>query len=495
VARHESLVLDYTHEKLDVKGRELLAKLAEETRIRDKIQAQFSGAKINKTENRSVLHTALRMPKGSSLEVDGKDVVKDVHEVLEAIRHFSEAVRKGDIKGATGKQLRNVVTIGIGGSYLSIEFVYEALRSEPSCKEAANGRTLRFLANVDPIDFSRSVEGLNAEETLFVINSKTFTTAETMLNARSCRNWLLEQFKAIGETDEKKVVAHHMSACSTNLPETDKFGISKQNVFGFWDFVGGRFSVWSAIGVLPLSLHFGFETMQRFLEGGYSIDQHLLNEKDTNKNVPLLLGLLGFYRTTIQKHTSRAILPYCQALCKFVPHVQQLDMESNGKGVNLEGKPLSYETAVVNFGEPGTNGQHSFYQLLHQGRPIPSEFIGFTKSQHPVHITGEAVSNHDELMSNFFSQPDALALGKTIEELQIEKTPEALLGHKFFPGDRPSSSLLFVGKLTPYHCGQLLALYEHRTSVEGYLWDIDSYDQWGVELGKILAKKVRGILV
>lgn len=279
-----------------------------------------------------------------------------------------------------------------------------------------------------------------------------------MLNARSCKQWFISEYAKIGITDEALIAKQHLCACSTNLPATSAFGISENNVFAFWDFVGGRFSVWSAIGVLPLAIQFGYEVVEQFLAGGHSIDSQLLQEQDPERNLPMLLGLLGFYRTTVQGYDARAIIPYCQALCKLAPHIQQLDMESNGKRVNSKGEAITYKTAGINFGEPGTNGQHSFFQLLHQGRPIPVEFIGFAKSQQPLVLPG-SLASHDELMSNFFSQPDALAIGKTRAQLEAENTPAALLAHKEFPGDRPSSSLLFLGELNAYRCGQLLALY------------------------------------
>ncbi|EGR29374.1 hypothetical protein IMG5_157010 [Ichthyophthirius multifiliis] len=433
----------------------------------------FTGEKINTTEKRSVLHTALRAQKDQNIIVEGKNIVQEVHQVLENIEKFVSKLRSGELKGLRGKNIKNIVVIGIGGSYLSIEYVYQALRTNPESQKKSQGRKLIFLANVDPIDFARAIEDINSEETMFVINSKTFTTAETMLNARTCRNWLVEEHKKLGEILDsedqiKNLVNHHMCAASTNITDTSKFGISAEKVFGFWDWVGGRYSVWSAIGMLPLSFVFGYDYMVQFLEGAHDIDNNFINNKQVRKNLPLLLGLVGFYNTAIKNYNSRAILPYCQALCKFVPHVQQLDMESNGKRVNLKGETLDYQTTVVNFGEPGTNGQHSFYQLLHQGREIPCEFIGYAKSQYPIMLNSEIVSNHEELMSNFFSQPDALAYGKTIEELKNEKVPEELLGHKFFPGDRPSLSFLFT-ELNPYTCGQLLALYEHRTAVEALI--------------------------
>ncbi|EAR82568.2 glucose-6-phosphate isomerase (macronuclear) [Tetrahymena thermophila SB210] len=495
IFEHDNIVLDLTHEKITDQTLNLLEEVAVKSGVYEGVKKMFSGEKINTTEGRAVLHVALRAQKGEKIVTDGKNVVEEVHETLHRIENFSNQIRSGHLKGKTGRTLKNVVVIGIGGSYLSIEFVYEALRSHPEAVARAQDRKLRFLANVDPIDFSRATEGLCVEETLFIINSKTFTTAETMLNARTCRNWLIEQYKLKGvvcknEDEIKDLVNHHMCAASTNLTDTSKFGISAEKVFGFWDWVGGRYSVWSAVGILPLSIQFGYDYMDRFLKGAHNIDTHLAKATSIKGNLPLLLALVGFYNTSIKNLNARAILPYCQALCKFVPHVQQLDMESNGKRVNLAGQTLDYECTVVNFGEPGTNGQHSFYQLLHQGRIVPCEFIGFCRSQRPVVLAGEPVTSHEELMSNFFSQPDALACGKTIEELKAEKVPENLQNHKYFPGDRPSLSLLFT-ELNPYTAGQLLALYEHRTAIEGFLWDINSFDQWGVELGKVLAKQVR----
>merc|ERR1719191_158194 len=340
--------------------------------------------------------------------------------------------------------------------------------------------------SVIEIDGKRALDGLNAEETLVVIISKTFTTAETMLNAKTVKDWLV---KELGTPD---CVPKHVVACSTALDKTAAFGIDSNNVFGFWDWVGGRFSVWSAVGVLPLSLQYGFDIVNQFLDGGAAMDQHFLTAP-LAENLPTLAGLLSVWNASCLGYEGCAILPYCQALVRFVAHIQQLDMESNGKRVTLEGKEVPVSTGAIYFGEPGTNGQHSFYQLMHQGRVIPSEFIGFSKSQNPVQLDGEPVGNHDELMSNFFAQPDALALGKTAEELKAEGVPENLIPHKTFPGDRPSLSLLLPA-CNAHWLGQLLALYEHRTAVQGWVWGINSFDQWGVELGKVLAKNVRGYL-
>jgi glucose-6-phosphate isomerase len=356
----------------------------------------------------------------------------------------------------------------------------------PQAAEVAKGRTLRFLANVDPVDVARATQGLDPEETLVVVVSKTFTTAETMLNARTLRKWLLDGIKGAAP---EEIIRQHVVAASSAVPLVTEFGVDPANIFGFWDWVGGRYSVCSAVGVLPLALVFGFEVLEQFLAGARNIDEHFATAP-LRENIPVLMGLLGVWNSTFLGHESRAILPYAQALLRFPAHVQQLDMESNGKRVGIDGRELPFQAGEVNFGEPGTNGQHSFYQLIHQGRAIPTEFIGFARSQHPIELPGEVVSGQDELMSNFFAQPDALALGKTREQLEIEGVAEELRPHKEFPGNRPSFSLLF-GQLDPFTTGQLLALYEHRVFVQGAIWGINSFDQWGVELGKVLAKQVR----
>jgi len=377
-------------------------------------------------------------------------------------------------------------------SYLGVEYVYEALRKDSSAGPACSGRTLRFLANVDPTDVARALEGLDPEQTLVVVISKTFTTAETMLNARTAREWLLAGLGAAGVTPSA-IVAAHMCAVSTAVPLVTAFGISPEAIFGFWDWVGGRYSVCSAVGVLPLSLHFGTPCVEEFLAGAHSVDSHLLSAPLT-KNLPVIQGLLGVWNATFLGYPSRALLPYSQALLRLPAHIQQVSMESNGKRVSLAGNVLPFAAGEVEFGEPGTNGQHSFYQLLHQGRTIPADFVGFARSQTPMHGVGEVVSNHDELMSNFFAQPDALACGKTLEEALAEGASAELAPHKTFPGNKPSLSIL-APILSPRTVGQLLALYEHRTAVEGFVWGIPSFDQWGVELGKKLATQVRGALV
>ena len=478
----DGIVLDQSRQNATIDTKRLLLDLASAAGVAGKLKAMVSGQKINTAEGRAVLHVALRAADGTSIIVDGQDVVPPVIAVQEQIKAFSDAVRAGTWKGATGKALTDVVAIGIGGSYLGPEFVYEALRTDKVCAKAATGRRLRFLANIDPIDVTRALDGLDPATTLVVVISKTFTTAETMLNARTVRAWLVKTLGA-------KAVAKHMVAVSTNLPEVEKFGIDPANVFGFWDWVGGRYSVCSAVGLVPLALHFGWKPMAEFLGGARSVDQHLLSTP-LERNLPVQMGLFGVWNSTFLGHPTRALLPYCQALLKFAPHIQQVDMESNGKRVALDGVVLPFAAGEINFGEPGTNGQHSFYQLLHQGRVVPADFIGFRLSQQPAELKGEAVSNHDELMSNFFAQPDALACGKTAGELRAEGVTEMLIPHKEFPGNRPSNVLL-LEQLTPRTCGQLLALYEHRTAVQGFVWGINSFDQWGVELGKVLAKQVR----
>ena len=383
--------------------------------------------------------------------------------------------------------------------------MYEALRTDPVALLAGEGRTLRFLANVDPVDIARALSGLDPETTLVVVVSKTFTTAETMLNARTLKRWLVDSLTGHAEAD---IIQKHMVAVSSAISKAVDFGIKAENVFGFWDWVGGRYSVCSAVGVLPLALQYGMDIVRQFLAGAHNMDTHFF-EAPFRSNLPVILGLLGVWNASFLGYPARAILPCkcqlsnsplastltdisadSQALVRFAAHVQQLDMESNGKRVGMNGAVLPFETGEIIFGEPGTNGQHSFYQLIHQGRVIPSEFIGFCKSPQPIHLPGEVVSNHDELMSNFFAQPDALACGKTVAELQAEGVPAHLLPHKEFPGNRPSVSLLFP-ELNAFTCGQLLSLYEHRVAVQGFLWGVNSFDQWGVELGKVLATKVR----
>ncbi|CAN1835730.1 Glucose-6-phosphate isomerase, cytosolic [Linum perenne] len=478
----DGITLDYSRQQATLETLHKLQKLAEAAHLKDKIERMFNGEHINSTENRSVLHVALRAPRDAVVKSDGKNVVPDVWTVLDQIKDFSEKVRNGSWVGATGKPLTNVISVGIGGSFLGPLFVHTALQTDPEASKQAKGRQLRFLANVDPIDVARNIAGLNPETTLVVVVSKTFTTAETMLNARTIRTWIS---KELGPS----AVAKHMVAVSTNLTLVEKFGIDPKNAFAFWDWVGGRYSVCSAVGVVPLSLQYGFSVVEKFLKGAWSIDQHF-SSASFEKNLPVLLGLLSVWNVSFLGYPARAILPYSQALEKFAPHIQQVSMESNGKGVSIDGVPLPLETGEIDFGEPGTNGQHSFYQLIHQGRVIPCDFIGVIKSQQPVYLEGETVNNHDELMSNFFAQPDALAYGKTPEELLKENVPDHLIPHKTFSGNRPSVSFL-LSSLDAYKIGQLLAIYEHRVAVQGFIWGINSFDQWGVELGKSLATQVR----
>lgn len=485
------IALDFSRQNATTETLDLLFNLAEEAKLKQKIAAIANGDHVNVTEDRAVMHMALRAPASQEIFVDGKNVVAEVHDVLNAIKAFSDRVRSGEHRGATGKLLTNVISIGIGGSYLGPEFVFEALRYEPVAKAAANGRTLRFLANVDPLDVARATAGLDPEETLVIVVSKTFTTAETMLNARTLRKWLVDGLTAKG-VSSADAISKHMVAASSAVPLVQEFGIDKANIFGFWDWVGGRYSVTSAVGIVPLALHFGYPITEEFLAGAHDLDKHLL-EAPLRSNLPVIMGLLGVWNSSFLGHSSRALLPYSQALLRFSAHIQQVDMESNGKRVTMEGVDLPFQAGEINFGEPGTNGQHSFYQLIHQGRVVPCDFIGFCESQNPIHLAGEPVSNHDELMSNFFAQPDALARGKSLEDLAAEGVAEHLRNHKLFPGNRPSVSLLFP-KLNAFTCGQLLALYEHRTVVQGAVWGLNSFDQWGVELGKVLAKQVRSQL-
>ncbi|KAK9822696.1 hypothetical protein WJX81_002499 [Elliptochloris bilobata] len=479
---HNKVLADFSRQRITSKTLELLYKLAERAKLKEKIEAMFNGEHINVTEDRAVLHVALRAPRDAVIEADGKNVVPDVWAVLDKIKAFSDRVRSGEWKGATGKALTDVVAIGIGGSFLGPLFVHTALRTDQGAAGQAKGRQLRFLANVDPVDVARALNGLKQETTLVVVVSKTFTTAETMLNARTVRTWLTTELGTAA-------VAKHMVAVSTNLKLVKEFGINPANAFAFWDWVGGRYSVCSAVGVLPLALQYGFGVAEKFLQGAHDVDQHF-RQAPFEDNIPVLLGLTGVWNTTFLGYSSLAILPYTQALSKLAPHIQQVSMESNGKGVATDGSRLPFMAGEIDFGEPGTNGQHSFYQLIHQGRVVPCEFIGLVKSQQSVYLKGEVVSNHDELMCNFFAQADALATGKTPVELRAENVPDSLIPHKTFTGNRPSTSLL-LPELTAFTTGQILSLYENRIAVQGFIWGINSFDQWGVELGKVLASQVR----
>eukprot|EP00520_Triparma_pacifica_P014799 CAMPEP_0118656492 /NCGR_PEP_ID=MMETSP0785-20121206/13517_1 /TAXON_ID=91992 /ORGANISM="Bolidomonas pacifica, Strain CCMP 1866" /LENGTH=680 /DNA_ID=CAMNT_0006549353 /DNA_START=81 /DNA_END=2120 /DNA_ORIENTATION=+ len=486
---HDGIYLDYSRQRVTSETLDLLEKLAEKQQLREKMEAMFRGDKINFTEKRAVLHTALR----ARLEdprrpvVDGVDVVSEVHNVLGKIRDFTEAVRFGSITGYTGKQLRNVVSVGIGGSYLGPEFLHECLKTEPEGMNSALGYELRFLSNVDPVDVERTCSELDPEETLVIIVSKTFTTAETMLNARTMRQWLWDFMG-----NDPDVVRKHVVACaSTSATERVRdFGIDTENrFFQFWDWVGGRYSVCSSVGAVPISLIYGFDLFQKVLNGAHNMDRHFISAP-MRSNIPMIMGMIGVWNTSFLKYKMRTTLPYAEALLRLPAHIQQLDMESNGKHVTRSGQDVDYDVGEVDFGEPGTNGQHSFFQLLHMGQPVPCDFIGFVKSQHDLLVDGEKLSSHDELMSNFFAQPDALANGKSADELRKEGVPEWQIPHRTFHGNRPSMSLL-LPKLTAYRVGQIIAMYEHRTAVQGFVWDLNSFDQWGVELGKKLATNVK----
>lgn len=489
-AEHDGVYLDYSRQQVTIESMKFLFELAEKQNLKGKIMDMVNGEKINFTEDRAVLHTALRVDKClvGSIMVDGVDAVAEVHEVLDQIKEFTEGVRSGAIRGFTGRHIRNIVSVGIGGSYLGPEFLHECLKTEPEGVNAALGYNLRFLSNVDPVDVERTCADLDPEETLVVVVSKTFTTAETMLNARTMRQWLWDFMG-----NDKEVVRKHMVACASisAKEKVAEFGIDTDSYFfRFWDWVGGRYSVCSAAGAVPISLLYGYDLFEKFLKGASSIDEHFTSTP-FEENIPVLMGLLGVWNMSFLKYKARTTLPYAEALLKLPAHIQQLDMESNGKTMTKQGLEVDYPVGEIDFGEAGTNGQHSFYQLLHMGQTVPCDFIGFVQSQHDFCLDDETLSSHDELMANFFAQPDALANGKTVDEVRAEGVPEDLVAHKVFKGNRPSLSLL-LPKLTAYACGQILAIYEHRTAVQGFMWDINSFDQWGVELGKKLALDVKG---
>lgn len=467
----DGIFLDYSKNRIDAETLKLLIKLANESGLRERTDAMFSGAKINVTENRAVLHVALRAPKDEKILVDGEDVVPEVHKVLDNMSAFAESVRSGEWKGHTGKRIRNVVNIGIGGSDLGPVMAYEALKHY-----SQRDLTFRFVSNVDGTDFAEAVIDLQADETLFLVASKTFTTLETMTNAHSARDWFLKSGA------DESAIAKHFVAISTNGKEVAKFGIDTANMFGFWDWVGGRYSMDSAIG-LSTMIAIGPENFRAMLEGFHAMDVHFRNAP-LEKNLPALLGLLTLWYTEFFNAQTVAILPYEQYLKRFPAYLQQLTMESNGKHVTLEGTTVDYQTGPIYWGEPGTNGQHSFYQLIHQGtRLIPCDFIGFCKTLNPLG------RHHDMLMANVFAQGEALAFGKTAEQVRAEGAPEWLVPHKVFEGNRPSNTIL-LEELTPKSLGQLIALYEHAVFTQGVVWDIDSFDQWGVELGKVLAQRI-----
>ena len=470
-AEAAGLFLDYSKHRATDETLKLLVKLAEESDLRGRIDAMFRGDPINATEHRSVLHVALRAPKGQSILVDGKDVVPDVHEVLDKMAGFSDRIRSGEWKGYTGKSIRNVVNIGIGGSDLGPVMAYEAMRHYSD-----RGLTLRFVSNVDGTDFAEATRDLDPAETLFIVSSKTFTTLETMTNSQTARAWALATLK------DEAAVARHFVAVSTNDGEVSKFGIDTANMFGFWDWVGGRYSMDAAIG-LSTMIAVGPENFRAMLAGFHAMDEHF-RTAPFEKNLPAILGLLTVWYTDFFGAETVAVLPYDQYLKRFPAYLQQLTMESNGKSVTLDGKRVDYPTGPIYWGEPGTNGQHSFYQLIHQGtRLIPCDFIGFCKTLNPL---GD---HHDLLMSNVFAQAEALAFGKTAEEVKAEGTADSLVPHRTFEGNRPSNVIL-ADRLTPEVLGALIALYEHSVFTQGTIWRVNPFDQWGVELGKVLAKRI-----
>jgi glucose-6-phosphate isomerase len=466
------LYLDYSKNRLTSETIGLLLQLADECGLRAKIDAMFRGEKINITENRAVLHVALRAPKGTSIIVDGQDVVPEVHAVLDKMANFSERVRSGAWTGHTGKRIRNAINVGIGGSDLGPVMAYEALKHYSDRK-----MIFRFVSNVDGTDFAEAVQDLDPAETLFIVSSKTFTTLETMTNAHTARAWALQ-----GLGGDPKAVAKHFVAVSTNAAKVSEFGIDTENMFGFWDWVGGRYSMDSAIG-LSTMLAIGPDNFRAMLAGFHEVDEHF-RTAPFERNLPVILGLLEVWYGDFFKAETAAVLPYEQYLKRFPAYLQQLTMESNGKHVTLDGLPTDYPTGPIYWGEPGTNGQHSFYQLIHQGtRLIPCDFIAFIKTLNPLG------RHHDILLANVFAQSEALAFGKTAEQVKAEGTPDWLVPHRVFEGNRPSNTIL-AQELTPSTLGKLVALYEHSVFTQGAIWNIDSFDQWGVELGKVLAQRI-----
>lgn len=474
------LYIDYSKHRVTRETLTLLIDLARAADLAAKRDAMFSGEHINTSEDRAVLHTALRLPRDAELTVDGQDVVADVHEVLDRMGDFTDRLRSGDWRGATGERITTVVNIGIGGSDLGPVMVDQALRHY-----ADAGISARFVSNVDPADLVAKLAGLDPATTLFIVASKTFSTLETLTNATAARRWLTE---ALGDA----AVSKHFVAVSTNAKLVDEFGIDTDNMFGFWDWVGGRYSVDSAIG-LPVMAVIGKERFAEFLAGFHLVDEHF-RTAPLEANAPVLLGLIGLWYNNFFGAETRAVLPYSNDLARFAAYLQQLTMESNGKSVQADGSPVTTSTGEIFWGEPGTNGQHAFYQLLHQGtRLIPADFIGFSEPTDDLPTADGTGSMHDLLMSNYFAQTQVLAFGKTADEIAAEGTPPNVVPHKVMPGNRPSTSILAT-KLTPSVVGQLVALYEHQVFVEGVIWGIDSFDQWGVELGKTQAKALLPVI-
>ncbi|MEU9207026.1 glucose-6-phosphate isomerase [Streptomyces sp. NPDC048415] len=492
VVRVGDLLIDYSKHLINDETLALLQELATATDVFGLRDAMFRGEKINVTEDRPVLHTALRAPRDAVIEVDGENVVPAVHAVLDKMADFAERVRSGEWTGHTGKRMRNIVNIGIGGSDLGPAMAYEALRAFTD-----SALTVRFVSNVDGADLHEATRDLDPAETLFIIASKTFTTIETITNATSARSWLLKGLDDGGasrsselESGGEKAVAKHFVALSTNAEKVSDFGIDTANMFEFWDWVGGRYSFDSAIG-LSLMIAIGADRFREMLDGFRVVDEHF-RTAPAEANAPLLLGLLGIWYGNFHDAQSHAVLPYSHYLSKFTAYLQQLDMESNGKSVDRDGRPVEWQTGPVVWGTPGTNGQHAYYQLVHQGtKLIPADFIGFVN---PVdELSDELAAQHDLLMANFFAQTQALAFGKTPDEVRAEGVAEELVPHKTFKGDHPTTTIL-ASELTPSVLGQLIALYEHKVFVQGAIWNIDSFDQWGVELGKVLAKRVEPAL-
>jgi glucose-6-phosphate isomerase len=478
--RAGDLLIDYSKHLITDETLALLQELATATDVFGRRDAMFRGERVNTTENRAVLHTALRAPRDAVIEVDGENVVPAVHQVLDRMADFADRVRSGEWTGHTGRRIRNVVNIGIGGSDLGPAMAYEALRAFTD-----RDLTVRFVSNVDGADLHENLRDLDPAETLFIVASKTFTTIETITNATSARSWLLA-----GLGGEDKAVAKHFVALSTNAERVSDFGIDTANMFEFWDWVGGRYSYDSAIG-LSLMLAIGPDRFREMLDGFHTIDEHF-RTAPAEANAPLLLALLGIWYGNFHDAQSHAVLPYSHYLSRFTAYLQQLDMESNGKSVDLDGRPVEWQTGPVVWGTPGTNGQHAYYQLIHQGtRLIPADFIGFAR---PVaELSDELAAQHDLLMANFFAQTQALAFGRTAEEVRAEGVPEEQVPHRTFRGNHPTTTIL-APELTPSVLGQLIALYEHKVFVQGAVWGIDSFDQWGVELGKVLAKRVEPAL-
>ena len=466
------IFFDYSKNRITDETLQLLIQLAKESGLRKRIDAMFRGDKINVTEDRAVLHTALRAPREGSILLDGKNVVPDVHAVLDKMADFSNRIRSGEWKGHTGKRIRNVINIGIGGSDLGPVMAYEALRYY-----AERSINFRFVSNIDATDFAEAVHGLDPAETLFIVSSKTFMTLETMTNAQTARSWSLA-----GLSGDEKAVAKHFVAVSTNAAEVARFGIDTANMFGFWEWVGGRYSMDSAIG-LSTMLAIGPENFHRMLKGFHAMDEHF-RTAPFEKNLPVLMGLLAIWYNDSFGAQTVAVLPYEQYLKRFPAYLQQLTMESNGKQVTVKGKRVAHQTSPIYWGEPGTNGQHSFYQMIHQGtKLIPCDFIAFGQSLNPIG------SHHDMLIANVCAQAEALAFGKTAEEVKAEGTPKWLVPHRVFEGNHPSN-LIFAERLTPESLGTLVALYEHSVFTQGAIWNIDSFDQWGVQLGKVLAQRI-----